>query len=103
MAGEGAPRTPVVLSLAAPGFPSHLQVMALDLEGVMVSGGSACSSGKVKPSGVLEAMGFGPLATGSLRASGGWSTTEHDWARFADAWLLVHERARARARTPEYA
>ena len=103
VAGEGARRTPVVLSLAAPDFPSHLQVMALDLEGVMVSGGSACSSGKVKPSGVLEAMGFGPLATGSLRASGGWSTTESDWARFADAWLNVHERARSRACTPEYA
>ena len=104
VAGEGASRTPVVLSLAAPGFPSHLQVMALDLEGVMVSGGSACSSGKVRPSGVLEAMGFGALATGSLRASGGWSTTQADWARFADAWLHVHERAQFRAaRRPEYA
>lgn len=105
VAGEGAPRTPNVLSLAAAGFPSYLQVMALDLEGVMVSGGSACSSGRVKPSDVLEAMGFGPLAAGSLRASGGWSTTESDWARFADAWLHVHERARTRsaARLPEYA
>ena len=103
VAGEGAPRTPVVLSLAAPDFPSHLQVMALDLEGVMVSGGSACSSGRAKPSGVLETMGFGPLAAGSLRASGGWSTTQSDWTRFADAWLHVHERARPRARTPEYA
>ncbi len=103
VAGEGGRRTPVVLSLAAEGFASHLQVMALDLEGVMVSAGSACASGKVKPSGVLEAMGFGPLAAGSLRASGGWSTTEADWVRFADAWLHVHARARSRARTPEYA
>ena len=102
VAGEGAARTPTTLSIAAPDFASHLQVMALDLEGVMVSGGSACASGKVKPSGVLEAMGFGPLASGSLRASGGWSTTEADWARFADAWITVHTRAVSRARTPEY-
>lgn len=103
VAGEGAARTPSTLSIAAPDFASHLQVMALDLEGVMVSAGSACSSGKVKPSGVQEAMGFGALAAGALRASGGWSTTESDWARFADAWLHVHARATSRARTPEYA
>ncbi len=103
VAGEGAPRTPATLSIAAEGFASHLQVMGLDLEGVMVSAGSACSSGRVKPSGVLEAMGLGPLAAGALRASGGWSTTESDWARFADAWLHIHARAFRRASTPEYA
>ena len=91
--GEGAPRTSSTLSLAAEGFASSVQVMALDLEGVMVSAGSACSSGKVKPSGVLEAMGFGALAHGALRASGGWSTTEADWLRFGDVWVSAYERA----------
>ena len=103
VAGEGAPRTPATLSIATADLVSHMQVMGLDLEGVMVSAGSACSSGKVKPSGVQEAMGFGPVAAGALRASGGWPTTQADWARFADAWLLVHSRATRRARVPEFA
>ncbi len=96
--GEGAPRTAATLSLAMSDWPSTTQVMALDLEGVMVSGGSACSSGKSKPSGVLEAMGFGALAMGGLRASGGWSTTAADWERFADVWCEAYER-QARRRT----
>ena len=78
--------------------------MALDLDGVEVSAGSACSSGKVRPSGVLTAMGYGDLASGALRASGGWSTTERDWTRFADAWLGAHaRRAASRTRLKEYA
>ena len=78
--------------------------MALDLDGVEVSVGAACSSGKVKPSGVLGAMGYGDLAAGALRASGGWSTTEQDWKRFADVWLAAHaRRARSAARVKEYA
>ena len=103
VAGEGAVRTPTTLSIATRDLSSQLQVMGLDLEGVMVSAGSACASGKIKPSGVLEAMGFGSAAAGALRASGGWNTTESDWARFADAWLAVHARATQRARTPEFA
>lgn len=95
--GEGAPRTACVLSLVTPGFPSHLQVMQLDLEGVMVSGGSACSSGKVKPSGVLAAMGYGPDAGCGVRASGGWATTAADWDRFADAYIAIAERRASRA------
>jgi len=92
IAGEGADRLPNTLCLAAGDWPSELQVIALDLAGVMVSAGAACSSGKVKPSRVLEAMGFGPAAAGALRASGGWATTENDWVRFADAWLEAHAR-----------
>ena len=105
VAGEGAPRLPGTLCLASPDFPSALQVMALDLDGVEVSAGAACSSGKVRPSGVLSAMGYGDeLAAGALRASGGWSTTERDWARFADAWLAAHaRRAASRPRAKEYA
>ncbi len=93
----GAPRVACTASLATEGFASHLQVMALDLEGVMVSGGSACSSGKVTPSGVLAAMGFGALAGCGVRASGGWATVEADWIRFADALSALIERRAARA------
>jgi cysteine desulfurase len=90
--GEAAPRLANTLCFAAPGYASELQVMALDLAGIMVSAGSACSSGKVKSSHVLEAMGQGELAACSLRVSGGWATTDADWTRFADAWLEAHHR-----------
>jgi cysteine desulfurase len=105
VAGEAAPRLDTTLCIAAPGWVSALQVMALDLEGVMVSAGSACSSGKVKASSVLEAMGFGPLAEGALRASGGWASSEDDWMRFADVWLAARARhaARVSSRREEYA
>jgi len=92
VAGEGAERLPGTLCIATADFPSALQVMSLDLDGVQVSAGAACSSGKVKPSGVLAAMGYGELAAGALRASGGWNTTQQDWDRFADVWLAVHAR-----------
>ena len=60
--GEGALRLSQTLCFAAPGFPSDLQVMQMDLAGLMVSAGSACSSGKVKTSKVVEAMGRPDLA-----------------------------------------
>lgn len=116
VAGEGAPRLPGTLCIVCEGWESQLQVMALDLDGVMVSAGSACSSGKVTPSHVLAAMNAagmagafrapGGLATAvdapglrawyGLRASGGWATSEADWVRFADAWLSAHARHTAR-------
>lgn len=94
--GEAAPRLPTTLSVAAPGWSSDLQVMALDLAGIMVSAGSACSSGKVKASHVLLAMGQEELAGSAIRVSGGWTTTEADWTRFADVWLDAHARHAAR-------
>jgi cysteine desulfurase len=97
--GEAAPRLANTLCAATPGYPSELQVMALDLTGVMVSAGAACSSGKVKASPVLEAMGQGDLAGCGIRVSGGWATTEADWVRFAEAWSEAHRRHAAR-RTP---
>ena len=90
--GETAPRLPNTLCMATPGFPSDLQVMGLDLAQVMVSAGSACSSGKVKASPVLTAMGQGDLAACAIRVSGGWDTVEADWNRFAEAWLDAYAR-----------
>jgi cysteine desulfurase len=87
---------PNTLCLAAQGYASGLQVMALDLEGVMVSAGSACSSGKVKASPVLEAMGQGALAGCAIRVSAGWNTTQDDWDRFVEAWSAAHARHAAR-------
>jgi cysteine desulfurase len=101
--GEGATRLPNTLCVAAAGFSAQLQVMGLDLEGVMVSAGAACSSGRVKPSGVLTAMGLGDLADCAIRASGGWTTTHEDWDRFAEVWCAAYGRHLARARTKEFA
>ncbi|MDR3512866.1 MAG: cysteine desulfurase family protein [Caulobacteraceae bacterium] len=94
--GEGAPRLPSVLCFATEGFEAQRQVMALDLDGVMVSAGAACSSGKVSASKVLIAMGFGPLAGSAIRVSGGWATSAEDWDRFAQVWLSAHARHQAR-------
>jgi len=94
--GEGAMRLPQTLCFAAPRFGSELQVMNMDLAGVMVSAGSACSSGKVKASPVVEAMGHKDLAPYALRVSGGWASTEDDWRRCGDAWLEAHARTLAR-------
>jgi len=96
--GQDASRLPNTLCFAASGFSSELQVMALDLEGVMVSSGSACSSGKVKASHVLLAMGAGTLAGSALRVSGGWATTQAEWEQFADLWLAALARQQSRRR-----
>jgi len=100
VAAEGAPRLSNTLCVAAPGVASELQVMQLDLAGVMVSAGSACSSGKVKASHVLLAMGLGDLAASSIRVSGGWATTEADWNAFVDAWLAARKNTPARRPAP---
>ena len=98
IAGEGAPRLPTVLCAVTEGFPSELQVMMLDLEGMMVSAGSACSSGKVTNSAVLMAMGLKAEAGYAVRASGGWATSQADWVRFTEVWVEAHRRhARRRA------
>jgi cysteine desulfurase len=101
--GEAVDRLPNTLCIAAPGFSAQLQVMGLDLEGVMVSAGAACSSGRVKPSGVLTAMGLSELADCAVRASGGWTTTEQDWNRFAEVWRHAYGRHTARTRMKEFA
>lgn len=97
--GEGAARLANTSNFALPGIPAQIALMALDLDGVMVSSGAACSSGKVKPSHVLGAMGVGEeLARCGLRISFGWNSLAAD----ADAALSslskllarVHGRAR---------
>jgi cysteine desulfurase len=90
--GEGADRLHQTLCVATPGFPAELQVMALDLAGVMISAGAACSSGKMKPSQVVSAMGRPDLAPFAIRISGGWATTENDWVRCGEAWIEALER-----------
>ncbi|AWM77586.1 cysteine desulfurase family protein [Phenylobacterium parvum] len=90
--GVDAPRLADVLCISAPDLPSEIQVMGLDLAGVRVSAGAACSSGKVKPSRVLEAMGLGTLAGCAIRLSGGWSTRPEDWRVAAGAWIDLKSR-----------
>ncbi len=96
--GESADRLPQTLCFAGEGFGSEVQVMNMDLAGVMVSAGSACSSGKVKASRVVEAMGRSDLAPFALRVSGGWASTEADWIKCGDAWLAAWKRIGARRR-----
>jgi cysteine desulfurase len=92
--GKGAARLPQTLCVAAEGWSSEAQVMVMDLGGVMISAGAACSSGKVKPSRTVEAMGRPDLAPYSIRISGGWSSTEADWIRAGDVWLEAQARRR---------
>ena len=90
-----APRLPNTSAIAMPGVLAETQIIAFDLDGVMVSAGAACSSGKVGPSHVLAAMGLAPeLANSTIRVSLGWSTTEADIAHFIDAWTALYRRTR---------
>jgi cysteine desulfurase len=80
-------RLPNTTLFAIPGLKAETAVIGFDLAGLAVSSGSACSSGKVQPSHVLEAMGFGPeLAEGAVRLSLGWSTSDADVDRCLEAW-----------------
>jgi cysteine desulfurase len=98
--GGGVARLPNTSAVAMPGISAETQVIALDLDGVMVSAGAACSSGKVGPSHVLAAMNAPPEIAGStIRVSLGWSTTEADIAHFVDAWVALYRRHRGRAST----
>ena len=96
--GQGAPRLAQTLGFAAPGFDAQMQVMGMDLAGVMISAGPACSSGKMKPSDVVAAMGRPDLAPFAIRVSGGWASTEADWIAAGDAWLDLYARHQARRR-----
>jgi cysteine desulfurase len=93
--GANAPRLPNTAAIAMPGVAAETQVVALDLDGVMISAGAACSSGKVGPSHVLEAMGVGPDLVGStIRVSLGWDSSEADVTHFLRAWTRLYRRCR---------
>jgi cysteine desulfurase len=80
-------RLPNTILFTAPGMKAETAVIGFDLEGVAVSSGSACSSGKVQPSHVLSAMGFDPaMAQGAVRLSLGWSTEPEDINKALEAW-----------------
>jgi cysteine desulfurase len=84
--GASVERLPNTLAFAIPGVRAETALMAFDLDGVAVSSGSACSSGKVRRSHVLEAMDVpAPLAEGALRVSLGWNSSEEDVKIFAAA------------------
>ncbi|MCO5092997.1 cysteine desulfurase family protein [Bosea sp. (in: a-proteobacteria)] len=88
--GRGAPRLPNTSAFATPGFKAETVLIKLDLAGVALSSGSACSSGKVRRSHVLDAMGVDPaMSAGALRASLGWTTCEVDIDLFLAAYARL--------------
>jgi len=88
--GKSAPRLPNTTLFAVPGLKAETAVIAFDLNGIAVSSGSACSSGKVQASHVLSAMGVEPAMTRSaVRASIGWSTGEAEVAQFLKTWKTL--------------
>ena len=96
--GKGRPRLPNTSLILTPGWKGETQVMQMDLAGFAVSSGSACSSGKVRASRVLRAMGYDEAAAMSaLRISLGPETTEDDIARFAESWLARRRKFADRA------
>ncbi len=96
VAGRGAPRLPNTTLLVLPGIPAETQVIALDLMGVRVSAGAACSSGKVARSHVLDAMGFGADAGCGIRVSLPWNAPDDAAERFLAAWRAMRDRLSSR-------
>jgi len=96
--GKDRMRLPNTLCLIAPGWKGETQVMAMDLAGFAISAGSACSSGKVRASRVLTAMGYDEgLAGQAIRISLGPATTKDEVERFAEVWSAAYRKALARA------
>jgi cysteine desulfurase len=90
--GETTERLPNTTLFSHAGLRAETAVIGLDLAGVAVSSGAACSSGKVQPSHVLAAMGVEPsLAQGAIRVSMGYSTSDADLERFLSAWTKLSE------------
>ncbi|MBG1231897.1 cysteine desulfurase family protein [Aestuariivirga litoralis] len=96
--GQGAPRVSNTTCFAIPSLSAESLLMNYDLDGIAVSSGSACSSGKVQQSHVLKAMGVAPdLAKGAIRVSLGWNTTEQDIEHFVAVTHKLVARAKAKA------
>jgi cysteine desulfurase len=99
--GREAPRLPNTICIGLPGLTAETQVIALDMDGVAVSAGAACSSGKVRPSHVLTAMGASPeAAAAAIRISFGPSTSAADFTRLLKAWTALSARAKAASGRP---
>lgn len=93
--GQNAPRAPNTTLFALPNITSERMLMSFDLEGIAISNGSACSSGSIKPSRVVTAMGYDDaLATCALRLSTGWNTSENDIDRFLEVWHKIYNRVK---------
>lgn len=96
--GKDVDRLPNTTCFALPGWKGETQVIAMDLAGFAISAGSACSSGKVKESRVLRAMGYSPdVARSAVRVSIGPTTERDDVMRFGEVWARAAERHQARA------
>lgn len=96
--GQGADRLPNTLCFSAPGFAAETQVMVLDLGGIAISSGSACSSGKVRRSHVLAAMGASERdASSAIRVSLGWDTPADAAERFLSVWKREYQRIASRS------
>jgi cysteine desulfurase len=95
--GATVPRLPNTSAITLPGVPAETQVIALDLAGVRVSAGAACSSGKVAQSHVLAAMGLGGDAGCTIRVSLPWDAQDDAVERFVAAWAAMREQMRRRA------
>jgi cysteine desulfurase len=95
--GSSAERLPNTTCLAWPGIAAETLLMAFDLDGIAISSGSACSSGKVARSHVLAAMNLAPdIVNGAIRVSLGWNTAEKDIERFVAVAKTITARQRAR-------
>ena len=91
--GKNTPRLPNTICYSIPGIPQIQQLMNFDLEGVAVSSGSACSSGKVRHSHVLQAMGLSAdLTSSAIRLSMGWNTQKPDIDHFMKVWHKLYKR-----------
>ena len=92
--GATSPRLPNTLNVALPGMLAETLVIRFDLAGIALSAGSACSSGKVGASHVLDAMGMArDVATAAIRISLGPSTTDADVQRFITVWKDITSKA----------
>jgi len=95
--GSRAARLPNTSCIVMPGVSAETQVMAFDLEGLSVSAGSACSSGRVARSHVISAMGLPEDQRDSaIRVSLGWASRSEDVDRFVDAWKNLYRRIGSR-------
>jgi len=91
--GQNSPRTGNTTTILMPDVLSETQVMAFDLDGICISAGSACSSGKVKASHVISAMGASEEdARCTIRVSLGWNTTQDEVDQFVASWIKLYDR-----------